>query len=292
MSTATLVPHIPMSHALALGFVQGATEFLPVSSTAHMRILPVILNWQDPGTAFSAIVQLGPIIAIIAYFRHDLVRYIAGIRRSFKKGLMFPKGDIDARLGWYTVLATIPLIIGGLLLEHEINHRFRDLRIDATVLIVLGLILLVAERVGTRTRTLESLTLKEAMYIGVAQVLAVIPGASRSGCTITMGLFQGLDREAAARFSFLLSIPAITLAGLYELYSKVIHKHASLHGVTGPYLAATALAGVVAYVIIRWLLGYLENEQNTTIPFVVYRIMLGLGIFYLLHAGYVFPQSY
>lgn len=285
------VPALSLLHALILGFIQGATEFLPVSSTAHMRIIPALLGWVDPGTAFSAIVQLGPIVAIIAYFRKDLARYVAGIMRSFKKGYIFPKGDVDARLGWYTVFGTIPLAIFGLLLEHKIKSEYRNLYFVAGALIILAVILLIAEIIGRKKRELEDLTLREAMIIGLAQALAIVPGASRSGTTITAGLFLGLNREAAARFSFLLSIPAITLAGLYEFYKDVIKTHAAIHHVVVPFLAATVFAGVIAWLVVNWLLKYLENDKNTTIPFVVYRILLGVALLYLVHTGFVVPES-
>jgi len=284
-----LVPHISFLHALILGFVQGATEFLPVSSTAHMRILPALLHWPDPGAAFSAIVQLGPIVAIIAFFQHDLARYVAGIGRSFQKREMYPPGDTDARLGWYTIIGTIPLAIAGLLLEKKVDTEYRNLYFVATALIVLALVLLLAERVSRRNRTLEALPFGSAMLIGLSQALALVPGASRSGCTITAGLLVGLTREDAARFSFLLSIPAITLAGLFKM-RKVLHG-AHLGPVAGPYLLGTVVAGLVAYIVIKWLLSYLGDENHTTMPFIIYRVLLGIAILFLVHTGFVLPQS-
>lgn len=284
-----LVPHISFLHALILGFVQGATEFLPVSSTAHMRILPALLRWPDPGAAFSAIVQLGPIVAIIAFFRRDLARYVAGIGRSFRLREMYPPGDTDARLGWYTIIGTIPLGIAGLLLEKKVDTEYRNLYFVATALIVLALVLLLAERVSRRDRTLDKLPFGSAMLIGLSQALALVPGASRSGCTITAGLLVGLTREDAARFSFLLSIPAITLAGLFKM-RKVLHG-AQLGPVAAPYLLGTVVAGLVAYVVIKWLLGYLGDENHTTMPFIIYRILLGVAILFLVHTGFVLPQS-
>lgn len=283
------VPTITYLHALILGLVQGATEFLPVSSTAHMRILPALLRWPDPGAAFSAIVQLGPIVAIIAYFRRDLARYVAGIGRSFQQREMYPHDDVDARLGWFTIIGTIPLAIAGLLLEKKVDTQYRNLYFVATALIVLAIVLLIAERVSKRTRTLDKLPFGGAMLIGLAQALALVPGASRSGCTITAGLLVGLTREDAARFSFLLSIPAITLAGIFKL-AKVV-KHTHLGPESGPYLLGTVVAGIVAYGVVRWLLGYLGDENHTTMPFIVYRILLGVGLLYLVHTGFVVPQS-
>ena len=309
-------PYITYFQAFILGLVQGVTEFLPVSSTAHMRILPALLNhyypsWpNDTGAAFSAIAQLGPMVGIIAYFRKDLARYVAGLARSVQKGQIFPKGDQDARLAWYVVFATIPIIISGLALEKRIDNQYRNLYFIAGALIVLALILLAAELTGKRTRRLESLTLGEAIGVGLAQALAVIPGTSRSGVTITTGLFLGLGREEAARFSFLLSVPAITLAGLYKLLKTLFPQtfgesanaaHAALAAapptphlseVAGPYVFAAAVAGVFAYIVVRWLLDYLSDEKNSTLPFIVYRIALGIALILLVHLGIAVPQSH
>lgn len=284
------VPPISYLHALILGLVQGATEFLPVSSTAHMRVLPALLHWPDPGAAFSAVVQLGPIVAILAFFGRDLIRYAAGILRSLSAGKLFPEGDLDARLGWYTLLGTIPLAIAGLLLEKKVDKEYRNLIFVAAALILLAIVLAVAEWVSRRKKTLAQLTFGEAMMIGLAQALALVPGASRSGVTYTTGLFLGLDRDSAIRFSFLLSIPAITLAGLYKMV-KVLH-HTHLGGAAGPYLFSALVAGLVAYGVVRWLLGYLGNEKNTTLPFIVYRIVLGLALLWLVHVGFVVPESH
>ncbi len=309
--TDNFTPHLSYLQALILGLVQGITEFLPVSSTAHMRILPALLNhfnssWpNDTGAAFSAIVQLGPIVGIIAYFRKDLARYVAGIGRSLKKGQLFPPGDTDARLGWYALLATIPLVIAGLALEKKVDGEYRNLYFIAGAMIILALILLAAELVSKRTRKLESLTFGEAMGVGLVQTLSLVPGASRSGVTITAGLFLGLEREEAARFSFLLSIPAITLAGVYKLLKTLLPQTfgntagaavpaapPDLSGVAGPYLFAALVAGILAYIVVRWLLGYLSDEKHSTMPFIVYRIMLGIALIYLVHLGIVVPGSH
>jgi undecaprenyl-diphosphatase len=274
-----LAPHITYLQAIILGLLQGLTEFLPVSSTAHMAIAPQLLfHMDDPGAAFSAVVQLGPIVAIIVYFRTDLVKYIQGIMRH-PNPRAIPADDTDAKLGWYVVLATIPIIIFGVLLQHKVETVFRSLYVIAFTLIVLALVLYWAERVGAKQVPLERLTFKESQIIGWAQVLSLIPGTSRSGVTITAGLFQGLDRESAARFSFLLSMPAITAAGLFELV-KVIHK-THLGAEAGPYFTGAIVAGLFAYVVIRWFLGYMK-EHNTT-GFIVYRILLGVAILALLH---------
>ena len=313
--TDNYTPYIGWLQAVILGLVQGITEFLPVSSTAHMRILPALLNHYDPthwpadvGAAFSAIAQLGPMVGIIAYFRKDLARYLAGLGRSLQKGQLFPKGDTDARLAWYVVFATVPIIVAGLALEKKVDGEYRNLYFIAASMIVLALILWAAEIVGKKTRRLESLTLGEALGIGLAQALALVPGTSRSGVTITTGLFLGLEREEAARFSFLLSVPAITLAGLYKLLKTVFpstfgeaakNAAASAHAATpglneviGPYLLAAAVAGVFAYIVVRWLLGYLSDEKHSTMPFIIYRIVLGVALIVLAQLHIVVPQSH
>ena len=223
MPDVQYLPDLGYLKTLILGFIQGLTEFLPVSSTAHMRVIPALLHWPDPGAAFSAIVQLGPIVAIIAYFRRDLIRYLAGIGRSLQQRILFPAGDTDARLGWFTVLGTVPLIVFGLALEKKVDNEYRNLYFVAAALIILAFVLMIAESRARQTVTVEKMTFRDAMIVGLAQALAIVPGASRSGCTITAGLFLGLTREDAARFSFLLSIPAITLAGLYKL-AKTLHQ--------------------------------------------------------------------
>jgi undecaprenyl-diphosphatase len=293
-SPTEIVP-ITYLQALILGIVQGITEFLPVSSTAHMRILPALLHhfnshWpNDTGAAFSAIVQLGPIVAIIAYFRQDLVKYVAGLGRSLQARVLFPRGDTDARMAWYVVFGTVPLVIAGLALEKKVDGEYRNLFFISAALITLALILLVAERVGQKTRALKTLTLGQAMLVGVAQILALVPGASRSGVTYTTGLFLNLTREAAIRFSFLLSIPAITLAGLYKL-AKVLHQTHLGHA-AGPYIFSAVVAGVFAYIVVRWLMKYLGEENHSMMPFVVYRIALGLLLLFLVHLGIVIPAS-
>ncbi len=313
--TDNYTPYIGWLQAVILGLVQGITEFLPVSSTAHMRILPALLNHYDPthwpadvGAAFSAIAQLGPMVGIITYFRHDLARYIAGLVRSLQKGQLFPRGDTDARLAWYVIFATIPIIVAGLALEKKVDGEYRNLYFIAGSMIVLALILLTAEIVSKKTRKLESLTLGEALGIGLAQAIALVPGTSRSGVTITTGLFLGLEREEAARFSFLLSVPAITLAGLYKLLKTVLPgtfgdsaknaaaaAHAATPGlneVIGPYLLAAAVAGVFAFIVVRWLLGYLSDEKHSTMPFIIYRIVLGIALIVLAQLHIVVPQSH
>jgi undecaprenyl-diphosphatase len=274
---------ISYAQACLLGMLQGLTEFLPVSSTAHMAVVPqVAFHMGDPGAAFSAVVQLGPIVAIIAYFRADLMRYAKGVVRHPRFWQPAPS-DIDARLGWYVVFGTLPLVVGGIIFEHWIDTVFRGLYVIAGCLILLAFVLWYAEVVATRSKTLEHLTWARSLIIGCAQVLALVPGASRSGVTIAAGLFQGLDRESAARFSFLLSIPAITLAGLYKLVKVLRATH--LGSQAGPYVFGAIVAGVVAYVVVRWFLGYMK--EHSTGLFIGYRIVLGALLLALLQTGYV-----
>lgn len=276
-------PTINYLQAAFLGLLQGLTEFLPVSSTAHMAIVPQLLfRMRDPGATFSAIVQLGPIIAIIAYFRRDLSRYAQGILRTKNPRNVGPD-DVDARLGWFVLLGTLPLLLFGVLLEKQIDTVFRSLYVIAVSLIVLALVLWWAERIAKRTTSLEKMTFGQSQVIGWAQILALIPGTSRSGVTITAGLLQGLDRESAARFSFLLSIPAITAAGVYKLVKVVGHSH--LGHETGPYLLGAVVAGVVAYGVVRWFLGYMK--EHSTSAFIIYRILLGVLLLVLLRLGYL-----
>ena len=188
--------------AIVLGIVQGLTEFLPISSTAHLRFVPAFLGWDDPGAAFTAITQLGTMTAVLLYFREDLTRIARAWLRSLREPLM--RKDRDARTGWYIILGTIPIGIFGLAFKDQIENGARDLYLIGTALIVLGLVLLAAEKLATHDRPLERITTRDGVAMGFAQALALVPGVSRSGATITAGLFLGFDRPSAARFSFLL----------------------------------------------------------------------------------------
>jgi undecaprenyl-diphosphatase len=267
--------------AIVLGLVQGLTEFLPISSSGHLRVVPALLGWDDPGTAFTAVIQLGTMAAVVLYFWSDLWRitfaWLGALRDRSRRS------EPDVRMGWYLIAATIPIGIFGLAFQDQIESGARDLRVIAGALIVLGLVLLAAERVGSRTRTIDDLTTSHGVTIGVAQSLALVPGVSRSGATISAGLFLGYTREAAARFSFLLSVPAVVLSGLFQLKD--------VGAGDGPGLVPTALATVVSFVVgyaaIAWLLRYLTT--HTTVVFVVYRVGLGLLVFGLLLTGTLEP---
>jgi undecaprenyl-diphosphatase len=264
--------------AIVLGIVQGLTEFLPISSSGHLRIVPAFAGWEDPGAAFTAVTQLGTMAAVLLYFRHDLLR----IGRAWVASIVHRdrRHGVDARLGWIIVLGTIPIGILGLVFKDQIESGARNLYLIGTTLIVLGLVLLLAERVGKRERGVESIGLRDGLAIGLAQAAALVPGVSRSGATITAGLFRGLEREAAARFSFLLSVPAVVLSGLFELGS--INSGGREIGVVA-LVAATVFAFVVGYAAIAFLLRFLAT--HSTGIFVAYRIVLGVVVLALAATG-------
>jgi undecaprenyl-diphosphatase len=261
---------VSLIEAIVLGIVQGLTEFLPISSTAHLRIVPAFFGWEDPGAAFTAVTQLGTMVAVLAYFRVDLWR----IARAWTGSVLRRERPVslDARLGWYIAIGTVPIVIFGVLFERQIETGARSLYLMGTTLIVLGFVLLLAERVGTRSRPLEDMSLREGVLVGFAQAAALVPGVSRSGATITAGLFLGLDRRAAARFSFLLSVPAVVLSGLFQLLGIVRGDPGESDGVVG-LVVATLLAFAVGYASIAFLLRYLAN--HSTAVFVAYRVALG-----------------
>jgi undecaprenyl-diphosphatase len=263
--------------AIVLGVVQGLTEFLPISSTAHLRIVPAFLGWKDPGAAFTAVVQLGTMAAVLIYFRHDLWR----IARAWFASLRRPelRGDLDARMGWYIGLGTIPIAIFGLLFKDQIESGARDLYLIGAMLTVAGIVLFVADINSRRDRDLSTLQPRDAAIIGVAQAAALVPGVSRSGATMSAGLFLGLDREAAARYSFLLSVPAVVLSGLFEL--RKIGGAGSAGA--APTVVATLLAFVVGYASIAFLLRWLVRHNLSV--FVIYRVVLGVLVLGLTAAG-------
>lgn len=267
--------------AIVLGIVQGLTEFLPISSSGHLRIVPALFGWQDPGAAFTAVTQLGTIAAVIIYFFNDLWKILSTWARSLAHPEL--RSAPEARMGWYILFGTLPIGILGLLFEAQIDTVARDLRLIATTLIVLGVVLWVADRRGKQTKGLEKLTLRDGLLFGFAQALALIPGVSRSGATITAGLFLGYSRTSAARYSFLLSVPAILASGLFKLGDITAGDGPSL-GVT---LIATLLAFISGYASIAWLMRFVS--QNSYTLFVVYRIGLGLLLFALLAAGVLHP---
>jgi undecaprenyl-diphosphatase len=273
---------VSLLEAIVLGIVQGLTEFLPISSTAHLRIVPAFAGWPDPGAAFTAVTQLGTMAAVLLYFREDLLRITQAWLRSLRDPAV--RRQLDARIGWYILLGTIPIGIFGVLFKDQIETGARDLYLIGTTLIVLGLALLAAEEVGKRNRSIEQIQTRDGFVVGLAQALALIPGVSRSGATITAGLFLGLDRTAAARFSFLLSIPAVVLSGLLELGSILSGEEGETTSAFG-LVVATLLAFVVGYASIAFLLRYLTN--HSTRIFVAYRVVLGVVVLTLTSAGVI-----
>ena len=269
--------------AIILGILQGLTEFLPISSSAHLRVFPALFGWNDPGAAFTAVTQLGTLAAVIIFFARDLLRIaVAWARSLFTPSL---RRNADARMGWYILLGTLPIGVLGLLFETQIDTVARDLRVIASTLIGLGIVLWIADRTAKQRQEAEDLTLRDGLVFGFAQALALIPGVSRSGATISAGLFMGYTRTAAARYSFLLSVPAIFASGLFKLQGISAGDGPGL-GVT---LLATLLAFVSGYASIAWLLRYVS--RNSYLPFVVYRVALGVLLFALLAFGVLHPTD-
>jgi undecaprenyl-diphosphatase len=272
--------------SIILGIVQGLTEFLPISSTAHLRIVPAVFGWDfnygkipsDPGAPFTAVIQLGTTLAVVLYFWRELLH----VTVAWFKGLydQSVRGTLEYKLGWYLIVATIPVGVLGLIFKDQIETGARNLWIIASTMIALAILLGAAEKVGKRNRGEEELTAVDAAYVGTAQALALVPGASRSGTTITAGLFRGLDRETAARFSFLLSIPAVVLSGVFEAVRHAGDKHGPGAGLTG---VAVLISFVVGLASIAWLLRYIS--RHSTFVFIYYRIGLGVLLIVLLSTG-------
>ncbi|GAA4871101.1 undecaprenyl-diphosphate phosphatase [Serinicoccus chungangensis] len=271
--------------AVVLGIVQGLTEFLPISSSAHVSIVGRLLGQEDPGAAFTAITQLGTEAAVLLYFWRDIVRIV----RAWSASLVgrVPRDDPDAVLGWWVILGTLPIGILGLLLQDWIETDLRSLWLTATMLLVFALVILAAERVGRQERQLTELTWRQGLGFGLWQALALVPGVSRSGGTIAGGLFMGFTREAAARYSFLLAIPAVLASGGLQLV-KVVTGDAIGSGTGwGAIAVATLLAFLVGYAVIAWFMRYITTHTFT--PFMIYRIVLALVLFGLLGAGVLQP---
>ncbi len=270
--------------AVILGLVQGLTEFLPVSSSAHLRIVGEFLpSAADPGAAFTAITQIGTELAVLIYFWKDITRIIAQWCRSLAGRV--PTSDPDVRMGWLIILGSLPIAILGLLLEDWIDTEFRSLWITATMLIFFAILLALADRFGRQRKPLEKLTVRDGILYGFAQALALIPGVSRSGGTITMGLALGYKREAAARYAFLLAVPAVFASGFYKLFKSIGDPAAAGPYGMGETMLATLIAFVVGYAVIAWLMRFIT--QNSFMPFVWYRIALGLGLYVMLGTGLI-----
>ena len=258
--------------ALVLGIVQGLTEFLPISSSGHLRIVPAVFGWKDPGAAFTAVVQLGTMAAVLLYFRRDLWAMLIAMLHSLRDRTYWRSDDQQARLGWYIILGTAPVAVLGLALKDPIENQFRTLELIGIALILFSAVMWQADRTGRQEREVGQITARDGIVIGCAQALALVPGVSRSGATISFGLFQGLTREAAARYSFLLSVPAVVLSGLFEL------RHVGDGGgaAAAPTAIATLFAFVFGYASIAWLLKFVRSHSFDV--FVRYRVVVGLAV--------------
>ncbi|MBG0856908.1 undecaprenyl-diphosphate phosphatase [Streptomyces spinoverrucosus] len=281
--------------SLILGLVQGLTEFLPVSSSAHLRLTAAFSGWEDPGAAFTAITQIGTEAAVLIYFRKDIGRILSAWTRSLYDKAW--RKDHDARMGWLVIVGSIPIGVLGVTLKDQIVGPFRDLRITATMLIVVGVIMGIADRIAARDetggrhraakerKTLKELGVRDGLIFGICQAMALVPGVSRSGATITGGLFMGYSREAAARYSFLLAIPAVLASGLFELNDAMDTGHVSW----GPTIFATVIAFVSGYAVIAWFMKFISTKSF--MPFVWYRVALGIVIVALVTFGVLSPHA-
>ncbi|MFJ4693922.1 undecaprenyl-diphosphate phosphatase [Streptomyces sp. NPDC088766] len=281
--------------SLILGLVQGLTEFLPVSSSAHLRLTAAFSGWEDPGAAFTAITQIGTEAAVLIYFRKDIGRIISAWTRSLFDKTM--RKDHDAQMGWLVIVGSIPIGVLGVTLKDQIEGPFRDLRITATMLVVVGIVIGIADRLAARDenggrhrapkqrKSLENLGVKDGLIFGLCQACALIPGVSRSGATISGGLFMGYKREAAARYSFLLAIPAVLASGVFELKDAMEGGHVAW----GPTGFATVIAFASGYAVIAWFMKFISTKSF--MPFVWYRIALGVVVIVLVSMGALSPHA-
>ncbi|MFF5188528.1 undecaprenyl-diphosphate phosphatase [Streptomyces sp. NPDC000345] len=281
--------------SLILGLVQGLTEFLPVSSSAHLRLTAAFSGWKDPGAAFTAITQIGTEAAVLIYFRKDIGRIISAWSKSLFDKTM--RKDHDAQMGWLVIVGSIPIGVLGLTLKDQIEGPFRDLRVTATMLVVIGVVIGIADRLAARDetggkhrapkqrKTLENLGVKDGLIFGLCQACALVPGVSRSGATISGGLFMGYKREAAARYSFLLAIPAVLASGTFEVKDALETGHVAW----GPTLFATAIAFASGYAVIAWFMKFISTKSF--MPFVYYRVVLGVVIIALVATGALSPHA-
>lgn len=278
--------------AIVMGLIQGLTEFLPISSTAHLRVVPALLGWPDFGAAFTAVIQIGTLVAVLLYFRQDIARLVAAVIGDLRAGRL--ASTPDSRLAWQIAAGTVPVVILGLTLKKLIENEFRSLYVIGYAAIGMALLLAVAEGVhwwwvkrGRAGRELERITWADAIIIGLFQAIALVPGASRSGVTITGGLFCGLSRSTAARFSFLLSLPSVFAAGVYEFWKERPELLRTQEDAIN-LVVASVVAGAVGYASIAFLLGFLKKHSTTV--FIVYRILLGVTLLILLARGVLQPS--
>ena len=267
---------------VVLSVVQGLTEFLPVSSSGHLAITSRLFFADDAGASFTAVTQLGTELAVLVYFARDIARIV----KAWVRGLFDASArDADYRLGWYVIIGTIPIGLLGLLFKDEIRTGARNLWLIATALVVFSAVIAAAEYFGRQTRDVEQLTWRDSVIVGLAQCLALVPGVSRSGATISAGLFLGLDRELAARFGFLLAIPAVFASGLFSL-PDAFHPAGEGMSATGPQLlVATVIAFVIGFAAVSWFLRFLV--RHSMYWFVGYRVVLGVVVLILLGTGVV-----
>lgn len=280
--------------SLILGLVQGLTEFLPISSSAHLRLTAAFAGWHDPGAAFTAITQIGTEAAVLIYFRKDIARIVSAWFRSLTNKAL--RSDHDAKMGWLVIIGSIPIGVLGLAFKDQIEGPFRDLRLIATTLIVMGIILGIADRLAARDeaggkhravkerKSLKELGVRDGLIFGFCQALALIPGVSRSGATISGGLLMGYTREAAARYSFLLAVPAVLASGAFELKDA-----GEGHVSWGPTIFATIVAFFVGYAVIAWFMKFITTKSF--MPFVIYRILLGIALFALVGTDTLSPHA-
>jgi undecaprenyl-diphosphatase len=272
---------------IVLAIVQGLTEFIPVSSTAHLKIVPALLGWSDPGASFTAVLQIGTLAAVVWYFWRDVVRILAAMLADLRRGRLATTQD--ARLGWMIALGTLPIIVCGLVFKDQIKGTLRSLYVMSAALAGVALLLALAEwlvrrraAAGISGRDVSEVGWRDATVVGFAQAAALVPGTSRSGATILGGLLCGLTREAAARYSFLLSIPSIFAAGVYELIEARKELLASSQD-AAKLAVALVVTAVVGYATIPWLLAFLR--RRTMMVFIVYRLLLAALLLFLLASG-------
>ena len=276
-----------MLEAIFFGVIQGLTEFLPISSSAHIRIFAEFFGMtEDPGARFTAIMQIGTELAVLIYFRKDIAKIISAWIRS---SLLRQKLDIDemglARMGWLIIIGSLPIAVLGYLGQDAIRTNFRSLWLIASVLIIFGVILGLADKFGSSNKSLKDLSIGHGILYGLAQSLALIPGVSRSGATIAMGRILGYSREAALRYSFLLALPAVFGSGLYELKGAISQSDSANVFTLGQTFAATVVAFVIGYLVIAWFIRFITNSSFA--PFIVYRIALGAIVLALLSTGVI-----
>jgi undecaprenyl-diphosphatase len=273
--------------AIVLGIVQGLTEFLPISSSAHIRIVGEFMNKaQDPGARFTAITQIGTELAVLIFFRNDIKAIVLSwVKQVVQRAELSPEGKGQARMGWLIIIGSIPIVVLGYLGKDIITNDLRSLWLIASVMIIFGVILGIADKYGKSERSLDQLSTKHGLLYGAAQALALVPGVSRSGATIAMGRFLGYTREAALRYSFLLALPAVFGSGLYEL-KDAFSSDAAPNVFTIPEtFVATGVAFVIGYAVIAWLLKFVSTKSF--MPFIIYRVILGSTILILLATGII-----